>query len=86
MSDYWPLLRFKDADLACVVSESSEEEDSSEEAAKFRSPRTKGLSNRPKGPQNSQLAVGYKGDLSFVVRGDMIGIFQSQGTGAKKLK
>ncbi|GAA6001784.1 Vid27p [Rhodotorula paludigena] len=36
--------------------------------------------------KNSQLAVGYKDDLSFVVQGDMIGVFKQQREGGKKLK
>ncbi|KAK4049731.1 Vacuolar import and degradation protein 27 [Microbotryomycetes sp. JL221] len=36
--------------------------------------------------KNSQLAVGYKDDLSFVVQGDMIGVFKQQRDGGKKLK
>ena len=36
--------------------------------------------------RNSALAVGHKNDLSFVVRGTMIGVFQSQAGGGKKLK
>ncbi len=31
--------------------------------------------NFAKGSKNEQLAVGYKNDLSFVTRGDMIGVF-----------
>lgn len=36
--------------------------------------------------KNSALAVGYKEGLSFVVRGDMIGVFKSENQGGKKLK
>ncbi|SCV72685.1 BQ2448_4222 [Microbotryum intermedium] len=36
--------------------------------------------------KNSQLAVGYKDSLSFVVQGDMIGVFKQQRDGGKKLK
>ncbi|GAA5863919.1 hypothetical protein JCM8547_005280 [Rhodosporidiobolus lusitaniae] len=36
--------------------------------------------------KNSALAVGYKDDLSFVVQGDMIGVFKQQREGGKKLK
>ncbi|GAA5979440.1 hypothetical protein JCM10908_002924 [Rhodotorula pacifica] len=36
--------------------------------------------------KNSALAVGYKDDLSFVVQGDMIGVFRQQRDGGKKLK
>lgn len=36
--------------------------------------------------KNSALAVGYKEDLSFVVQGDMIGVFKQQREGGKKLK
>lgn len=36
--------------------------------------------------KNSQLAVGYKGGLSFVLRGDMIGVFKASEDGNKKLE
>lgn len=39
--------------------------------------------NRPpalaKGDRNSQLTVGYKGDRSYVVRGNNIGVFSHDG-------
>ena len=35
--------------------------------------------------KNSALAVGYKDDLSFVVQGDMIGVFRQQRDGGKKV-
>jgi hypothetical protein len=35
--------------------------------------------------KNSALAVGYKEDLSFVVQGDMIGVFKQQREGGKKV-
>lgn len=56
-------------------SESEEEDDSEDEA---RPPPSKF--------KNSALAIGYKSDLSFVVRGDMIGVFRNQAGGGKKLK
>lgn len=37
------------------------------------------------GPQNSRLCVGTKEDVSFVLRGDMIGIFKNQASGTTKL-
>lgn len=36
--------------------------------------------------KNSALAVGYKDDLSFVVQGDMIGVFKQQRDGGKKVR
>lgn len=39
-----------------------------------------------KRPKNSALAVGYKEDLSFVVQGDMIGVFKQQREGGKKVR
>ena len=33
----------------------------------------------PKGQRNSQLTVGYKGDRSYVVRGNNIGVFSHTG-------
>ena len=41
-----------------------------------------GMKKRAK---NSALAVGYKEDLSFVVQGDMIGVFKQQREGGKKV-
>jgi hypothetical protein len=32
------------------------------------------------------LAIGYRDDLSFVVRGDMIGVFKAGNKGSKKLQ
>ena len=34
------------------------------------------LPSGPKEGRNSQLTVGYKGDRSYVVRGDKIGVFR----------
>ena len=47
--------------------ESEQEEDEEEEESETES--------FGKGAKNEQLAVGYKNDLSFVGRGDMIGVF-----------
>ena len=51
----------------CATDEDEEDEDATEG------------SGPPSGPQdgrNSQLTVGYKGDRSYVVRGDKIGVFR----------
>ncbi|MBW0494829.1 hypothetical protein O181_034544 [Austropuccinia psidii MF-1] len=56
----------------------SSDEDEDEQATKFR--------KKQSGPVNSQLAVGYKEDLSFVLRGNMIGVFQNTPDNTKKLK
>lgn len=37
-----------------------------------------------KGDRNSQLTVGYKGDRSYVVRGNNIGVFSHSGDGQVK--
>lgn len=37
----------------------------------------------PKGEKNSQLTVGYKGDRSYVVRGNNIGVFSHTGEQVK---
>jgi hypothetical protein len=37
----------------------------------------------PKGAKNSQLTVGYKGDRSYVVRGNNIGVFSHTPEGVK---
>ncbi|KAL7008646.1 Vacuolar import and degradation protein 27 [Cystobasidiomycetes sp. EMM_F5] len=58
----------------------SEEEESTETETDEDQP-----SGQTNGAKNSLLAVGYKG-LSFVVRGDMIGVFENQKGTGKKLK
>lgn len=65
------------------VSESEEEE---EEEHDSDSDESENGNVKPvaKG-KNSQLAVGYRNGLSFVVRGDMIGVFRTAEDG-KKLK
>jgi hypothetical protein len=59
----------------------SEEEEETEESTEDESEdeRSRGKA------KNSLLAVGYKG-LSFVVRGDMIGVFENEKGSGKKLK
>ncbi|BGP37527.1 Vacuolar import and degradation protein 27 [Rhodotorula kratochvilovae] len=71
----------------------SEDEDSDDDrrapsaARAFSSRQPKQLSiGEKRRAKNSQLAVGYKDDLSFVVQGDMIGVFKQQREGGKKLK
>ncbi|BGP18906.1 Vacuolar import and degradation protein 27 [Rhodosporidiobolus nylandii] len=72
--------------------ESDSEEDDSDDD---RAPSTSRAFSSKKAPlrigekkraKNSALAVGYKDDLSFVVQGDMIGVFRQQREGGKKLK
>lgn len=58
------------------------EEEESEESEEEESEEEPGAKNKAK---NSLLAVGYKG-MSFVVRGDMIGVFENQKGTGKKLK
>ncbi|GAA6039632.1 hypothetical protein JCM8097_002227 [Rhodosporidiobolus ruineniae] len=72
----------------------SEEDDSDDDRAPTSSRAA--FSSKPAAKQlkigekrrakNSALAVGYKDDLSFVVQGDMIGVFKQQREGGKKLK
>lgn len=57
--------------------EETEESDEDEEEDQLQTGRKK--------PKNSLLTVGYKG-MSFVVRGDMIGVFENQKGQGKKLK
>lgn len=57
--------------------EEEEEEESEEEEDVLNTGRKK--------PKNSLLTVGHKG-MSFVVRGDMIGVFENQKGQGKKLK
>ena len=42
--------------------------------------------NPLKGERNSQLTVGYKGDRSYVVRGDSIGVFNHATERGKTIK
>lgn len=67
-----------------VEEEEEEEEETDEENDSEEDERP---SFAPKGnkAKNSQLAVGYKEDLSFVVQGDMIGVFKQQREGGKKV-
>ena len=58
------------------------EEEEEEESEESESEQEPGKKNKAK---NSLLAVGYKG-MSFVVRGDMIGVFENQKGTGKKLK
>ncbi|KAM0791670.1 hypothetical protein ACM66B_000470 [Microbotryomycetes sp. NB124-2] len=60
-----------------------EEVDEAEESDEDERPK---FNAKGKKTKNSQLAVGYKDDLSFVVQGDMIGVFKQQRDGGKKLK
>jgi hypothetical protein len=39
-----------------------------------------------KGDKNSQLAVGFKGDRSYVVRGNNIGVFRHSGDDQDQVK
>lgn len=48
------------------ILEASEEEEEEEDDA---------VSPMPQGERNSQLTIGYKGDRSYVVRGNNIGVF-----------
>ncbi|BGP22446.1 vacuolar import and degradation protein [Rhodotorula toruloides] len=73
------------------VVESDEDEYDSDDAPSASRAFTSKRPSRPpigtkKRPKNSALAVGYKEDLSFVVQGDMIGVFKQQREGGKKLK
>lgn len=61
-----------------------EEEDSGEEQSD--EDERESFHGAGKKSKNSLLAVGYKEDLSFVVQGDMIGVFKQQREGGKKLK
>ncbi|GAA5977039.1 hypothetical protein JCM11641_001283 [Rhodosporidiobolus odoratus] len=77
-------VREEDSDSE-VDSDDNERPVSSSRAAfsKKKQPLKIGEKKRSK---NSALAVGYKDDLSFVVQGDMIGVFKQQREGGKKLK
>ncbi len=64
--------------------EDDEDEDSGEEQSD--EDERESFHGAGKKNKNSLLAVGYKEDLSFVVQGDMIGVFKQQREGGKKLK
>ncbi|GAA5951255.1 hypothetical protein JCM3765_002424 [Sporobolomyces pararoseus] len=66
--------------------DSDEESDSEDERAAPKRPSKYTPIGMKKRAKNSALAVGYKEDLSFVVQGDMIGVFKQQREGGKKLK
>ncbi|GAA5909052.1 hypothetical protein JCM5296_000602 [Sporobolomyces johnsonii] len=63
----------------------SDEEDSDDDRPPTRPSKFTPIGAKKKA-KNSALAVGYKDDLSFVVQGDMIGVFKQQREGGKKLK
>lgn len=62
-----------------MIIESDEEDDEED-----REEDEEGLPSALKGDRNSQLTVGYKGDRSYVVRGNNIGVFNhSNDVGVK---
>jgi len=67
------------------VSESEEESEEEEQTESDSEDSESGNVKPVAKGKNSQLAVGYKSGLSFVVRGDMIGVFKTAEDG-KKLK
>ena len=58
-----------------------EDDDDESEASSV----AEGVPTTKKQALNSHLVVGHKDSLSYVVRGDMIGVFKSQGK-SKRLK
>jgi hypothetical protein len=60
------------------------EEEETEESSEDEDEEEQSIPGRKKA-KNSLLTVGYKG-MSFVVRGDMIGVFENQKGSGKKLK
>jgi VID27 C-terminal WD40-like domain len=56
--------------------EPSDEEEEEDELASDEDEDAQG--KLTKGEKNSQLAVGYKGDRSYVVRGNTIGVFDQK--------
>ncbi|KAG0149087.1 hypothetical protein CROQUDRAFT_654179 [Cronartium quercuum f. sp. fusiforme G11] len=66
------------------VDEDSEDENS--EAQKFRGRKNKYSLHYSNGPKNSGLAIGNKEDCSFVLRGNIIGVFKNEANGNKKLQ
>ncbi|GAA5853820.1 hypothetical protein JCM5353_002297 [Sporobolomyces roseus] len=64
----------------------AEEEEESEESEEEEEEPTPLADSDAESDSGNALAVGYKEDLSFVVQGDMIGVFKQQREGGKKLK
>jgi hypothetical protein len=57
----------------------SSEQDDDEEEEETRDQGDSEEQEIPPGGRNSQLVVGYKGDRSYVVRGNNIGVFRHAG-------
>jgi hypothetical protein len=69
-------VEMKDVEEEEEVVEEEEEQPSESEAEEEEESEEESDSEAfAKGAKNEQLAVGYKNDLSFVGRGDMIGVF-----------
>ncbi|KAF9453087.1 VID27-domain-containing protein [Macrolepiota fuliginosa MF-IS2] len=75
----------EDVEMADVTEDDEEEEvldelevdkeSDDDEEEEFEEEEEEGLPSALKGDRNSQLTVGYKGDRSYVVRGNNIGVF-----------
>jgi hypothetical protein len=68
-------VEMKDAEEEEEVPEEEEQEEAESEPEEEESEDESETESFGKGAKNEQLAVGYKNDLSFVGRGDMIGVF-----------
>ncbi|GJE84223.1 VID27 cytoplasmic protein [Phanerochaete sordida] len=66
-----------------VADELEKEEDQSEEEEEDELQDDEDEPRLPPGAKNSQLTVGYKGDRSYVVRGNNIGVFSHTGDQVK---
>lgn len=65
-----PLLLSESSFVFLIVTEPSDEEEEEEDTSSIP---------RVSGERNSMLTVGYKGDRSYVVRGNNIGVFSHTG-------
>ncbi|OCH94125.1 VID27 cytoplasmic protein [Obba rivulosa] len=66
--------------------EQEEEEEEEDEGAALPEEEEDGPPPLPNGVHNSQLTVGYKGDRSYVVRGNNIGVFSHTGSTGSDVK
>lgn len=70
---------FEDVEMTDPEEVASDDEDEAQDSTALGDEKSEDEGNQPEkfaqGSKNDQLAVGYKNDLSFVTRGDMIGVF-----------
>lgn len=76
IQDAYNDVEMEDADHDEAVEEEELDEEDEEERSETNDEQDDDLAESfHRGAKNEQLAVGYKNDLSYVTRGDMIGVF-----------